>query len=182
MLFEQLLTASLAVKYYLYRKYRRQTSVQFTSLYICSEEESLTLLKNRTLDFSDGIDCPKIEATIETSQLAHAVTRNSSIRSAHHDMILYSNEGPIPVQVKASFTRPTTADIEIQLKANKRSDVTAPVLIWMSLGDFTVGSLRDKFSDRVVFLNGSGVCNGMSIDMLRSAKLGLGNLRACCHP
>ena len=172
MLFEELLTASLAVKYYLCRITENVPDITFNQIYYPSQaEQSTGQLDQRVIDFSEGIVSPTVEATIETSPLAHAVTRNNNNRNAHHDMILYSKEGPIAVQVKASFNNPSKTDITKQLKASNGSDVDVPVLIWMSLGDLTGTQVKRAFSHQVAFLDGSGVCSPTSLDILRSAKL-----------
>jgi hypothetical protein len=140
-----------------------------------SDDDSSDEMTSRTFDFSGGISNPDAEATVESSPLPHAVTRNGRSRLALHDLILFSREGPAPVQVKASFKVPTPKKIDDQLKKYRPSPKRPPptqvdLLIWISLGD--INELRrQQYRGRVVFLNGSGVCNGMSLDMLRCAKM-----------
>ena len=86
-------------------------------------------------------------------------------------MILYSDEGLIPVHVRASFAIPSPKDIDRQLKPSQGSKEDVKVLIWILLGNLEeTRRKRHQFSDRVVFFNGSGICNGMSLDMLRAVK------------
>jgi hypothetical protein len=131
--------------------------------------DSTLPIGRRTFDFSDGIAYPSVEATIDSRDLAHAVTRNKKGPSALHDLILFSKEGPIPVQVKAS--------IEKQLRVYRPNPGLPPpervdLLIWVSLCDVAEMRRRRLESvDNIIFLNGSGVCNGMSLDMLRAAKM-----------
>ena len=171
MLFEEALTASLAVKYYLCQLGKLGAiNVKFTSIYLSSEKESLVLLQNRTVDFSRGIKYPSDEATVDGTWLDRAVSRNREKRQALHDMILYSKEGLIAVQAKASPKAPSSKIIDLQLKRRRGEDDKVDVLIWMSLCDFPRVTLAKKFADRVVFLNGYGVCNGISLDMIRALK------------
>ena len=84
-------------------------------------------------------------------------------------MILYSDNDPIPVQVKASLDIPSPKDINLQLEPRDGSRVEVKVLMWVFLGNLQdTQRKRHQFKDRVVFLNGSGICNGMSLDMLRA--------------
>ena len=169
MLFEKLLTASFAVKYYLWKLQHGDVNVKFTSLYPLSSYHASSLLDNRTIDFSQGIDFPETEATVEKVS-DHSVTRNREVTTAHHDMILSSKEGPIPVQVKASFRTPSAKDIISQLAVTRGADKQVDILIWISLTDSQTGVIKNKFKEQVVFLDGSGVCNGMSMDMFQEAK------------
>ena len=168
MLFEKLLTASFAIKYYLYRLEYGEVDVKFDSLY--NLHQSAPPLHNRTIDFSQGIDFPDKEATVE-SCTTQTVTRNRESPTAHHDIILYSKEGPIPLQVKASFKTPTSKQINSQLKVCKQSDKHVTLLIWISLINETSSRIKQRFNQNVVFLDGSGVCNGISIDVFRAAKI-----------
>jgi hypothetical protein len=168
MLFEKLVMASFAVKYYLLKLEGGVTDVCFTAIYLSSEFEELDLLKTRTIDLSQGIDYPTTEATIASSSLLHAVTRNREVQTAHHDMILYSKEGPIPVQLKASFKTPTGKHIKNQLRAGRNSKNHVDVLIWISLIE-AEPRIKQRFKSQVVFLNGSGVCNGDSFDKVCGA-------------
>ena len=170
LLFEKIIAASFAVKYYLLRLTRGKDDVLFRFLYTLSEDESAERLKRITFDFSEGIDLPVSEGTVFNSA-KHAVTRNRSSRTAHHDLILYSKEGPIPVQIKNSFKNPRSKEIKKQLKVFRNSADEVDILIWIYLGDLNSLRLKTHFASNVVFLNGSGVCNGMSMDILCASKI-----------
>jgi hypothetical protein len=178
MLFEKLVTASLAVKYYLCRLQDNKKQLRFGKIYykdsevVDSEGAAWAKLRKMKIDFSEGIDHPTDEATVDSSTLKHAVSRNDKNKTAHHDMILYSNKGLIAVQAKASLRTPTPKAIKSQLKVHKGTDRQVDLLIWIFLGDLAATRLRrSNFEDKVVFLDGSGVCNGMSLDLLRSSKM-----------
>ena len=124
------------------------------------------------MDFSYGISYPGAEATVKSKSLTHFLTRNKNARTALHELIFFSKEGSNPVQLKASFDIPTYDAISAQLKICRNSEKKVNLLIWISLADVPdICRKRHQFRDSVAFLNGSGICNGMSLDILRSAKL-----------
>ena len=167
-LFEKLITASFAVTYYLYRLSDGTIDIPFNILYDSNEDAEL--LQRVTLNFSQGIDYPVSEATVLNS-VKHAVTRNRNSPTAHHDLILYSEEGPIPVQIKNSFKNPRSKEVKKQLKVFRKSADEVNILIWIYLGDVRTLGLKTVFASKVVFLNGSGVCNGMSLDLFCASKI-----------
>jgi hypothetical protein len=171
MIFERLIASSFAVKYYLCKLTTGENDVSFRSLYRSEFAEWSTILDVRTFDFSQGLNLPLTGEVVGSKTLAHAVTWNVELRNAHHDLILYSKQGSIPVQLKYSFDTPTTYQLDDQLKVHRNGQETVDKLIWVSLADLPeIRRKLPQYLDRVVFLNGSGVCNGMSWDMLCSFK------------
>ena len=126
---------------------RGKDKVLFRFLYTLSEVKSAELLQRVIFDFSEGIDLPVSEGTVLNSA-KHAVTRNRSSRTAHHDLILYSKEGPIPLQIKNSFMNPLSMK---QLKVFRISADEVDILIWIYLGDLNSLRLKTHFASMSFF-------------------------------
>ena len=132
---------------------------------------SEALLKQRTVDFSKGISLPTSVAKVERVELPHTVARNEHCKTTHQDIILFSKEGLIPIHVMASFKIPSPQDMDVELKRHNLDTQDGTLLIWIVLGNLEeTRRKRHQFRDKVVFLDGSGICNGMSLDLLRAIE------------
>jgi hypothetical protein len=168
-LYESLFVSSLAVKYYVWRlsNTSSNTLVPFSDLYDfggAESETSQSLLGNFQLDLSEGIFYPQIEAFVN-DDLPLAVIHNLNNHNAHHDIILSTNLGCIPVSVKASFDY-SVGKMNQQWLVSKTSSKNVIQLIWLYLGSLG----KEERQENVAFLNGSGVCNGLAIDMFILVK------------
>ena len=92
--------------------------------------------------------------------------------SAHHDIILPAIVSGhilnIPVSAKASAKLSPDKKIQSQLKVSKQQDAkNVELLIWLYLGQ----QKREKrYYNNVLFLDGSGCCNGLALDQLILTK------------
>jgi len=167
--YESLFVSSLAVKYYVRRlsNTSSNTLVPFWDLYDFGGAESKvsqSLLAKFQLDLSEGIFYPSTEAFVNQN-LPLAVIHNRNHQDAHHDIILPTNLGCIPVSVKASFDY-VTGKMNEQRLVSKTSSTNVIQLIWLYLGSLN----KEERQANVAFLNGSGVCSGLSIDMFILVK------------
>jgi hypothetical protein len=167
--YETLFASSLAVKYHVWKLANKEQSnmVPFCAIYDVGgveSEQSMHLLLDLKTDLSQGIYYPNIELSID-QDLPHAVIHNKNIHNAHHDIILPTNQGVIPISVKASFRLAGESVINRQLYFNKFAQL-ANKLIWLYLGS---QDTELKY-ENVAFINGSGVCNGLAIDMFILVK------------
>ena len=170
MRYESLFASSLAVKYYLWKLLNPSKSiVPFCSLYDFGGVEktaSKALLKKYSVDFSEGLYYPSTDSEAFTNQtLPQAVVHNRLCHNAHHDIILPTELGNIAVSAKASFTLNSQA-IEPQWFVSKASDKRVVQLIWLYLGSLD----KEEKQENLAFLDGSGVCNGLAIDMFVLVK------------
>ena len=169
-LFESLFVSSLSVKYYIVRlsNTSKSENVYFSELYdfCCCESDIISqhLLSECKLNLSEGIFFPNSEAFAD-DELPAAVVHNKNHHNAHHDILLPTSSGVIAVSVKASFDF-TRNDINKQWMISKKSNKKVTQLVWLYLGS----SLKESREENVAFLNGSGVCNGLSIDMFILVK------------
>jgi hypothetical protein len=170
MVFETLFASSLAVKYYLWRLEKSSGAeyVSFNSIYDFGDGESRrtqNLLSKFCLNLSEGIFYPDSEALAD-DELPPAVVHNRKNQTAHHDILLPTNSGVLAVSVKATadFSR---KDLMNQWFVSKNSDKNVTQLILLYLGS---SSLKESKEENVAFLNGKGVCNGLSIDMFIKLK------------
>jgi hypothetical protein len=168
-MYESLFVSSLAVKYYLWKILQPETVslVSFSSLYDfggAESEGSRKQLAQFQLDFSEGICYPENEA-FTNQNLPKAVIHNRFTHNAHHDIILPTQQGGIPVSAKASFDYDTKKMNE-QLLLSNTSNMKVAQLIWLYLGNVKKAEIHDN----VAFLDGSGVCNGLSIDLFVLVK------------
>ena len=165
--YESLFVSSLAVKYYLWKisNQSKASQVSFSILYdFCEKEESESLLSKYKFDFSKGINYPPTEKIVQ-NKLPMAVTHNKNFKNAHHDIILRSNLGNIPISAKASFVFENSMIVEQQQVTKKlKKDVGLLIVLYL-------GSLKKEITHQTVaFLDGSGVCNGLSMDMFILVK------------
>ena len=165
--YETLFASSLAVKYYL-----RSISIgntrgylSFTAIYDISRSDSAFNVMNKyEVNFSDGILLPNREVFTNVADLEFAVIHNKTIHNSHHDIILpaRTNLGfvNIAVQAKASFDLSDRKTIAKQLLVSPSSLEQVQQLFWLYL----VEKRREKMFDSIVFLDGSGCCNGLVLD------------------
>ena len=165
--YESMFVSSLAVKYYIRSLSRiaADPMVSFTSLYDfggAESDDSKSLLEKFRLNLSKGICYPAEVASVNQDTFPNAVIHNKRHHNAHHDIILPTSEGPLPISAKASFTFPAPSTVTQQQSISKASqEESAPLLIWLYLGSYE----KEIKQPSVAFLNGSGVCNGLSLDL-----------------
>ena len=169
--YEVLFASSLAVKYYVWKLANKSTDnmVSFCQIYDfggAESDQSKRLLSTLMTDLSQGIFYSDKELFIHQQDLPHAVIHNKNLHNAHHDIILPTNQGGIPISAKASVSLADKSVIDRQFFLSKNSVESAKMLIWLYLGS------RDpelKYQN-VAFINGSGVCNGLALDMFILVK------------
>lgn len=149
MYFEFLFASSLAVKYY---------------ICLLSDPMSKTLLSKYKLNLSEGIFYPDSEA-LASDKLPCAVVHNKNNRKAHHDILLPSDQGVIAVSAKASFVF-NNEDLRKQLYISKNSNDKVIQLILLYLGS----PPKNEKEEKIAFIDGSGVCNGISLEMFKLVK------------
>jgi len=162
--YESLFVSSLGVKYYVWGLSNMPSNsfVPFLTLYDFGGAESKaseSLLVKYELNLSEGIFYPPKEAFVDNN-LPWTVVHNQNHHNAHHDIILPTNLGCIPVFVKASFDY-VIGKINEQWFVFKTSSTKICQWIWLYLDSFA----NERKQEEVAFLNGSGVCNGLSLDM-----------------
>ena len=171
--YETLFTSSLAVKYYLKSIVLNQKWID--SLVIINVNPNTSawhLLKTYKVDFSEGICLPEEkEALSSCNNLPKAVIHNKEKHNAHHDIILpaisNNTQVNIAVQCKASFDLSKKKTIESQLLVSKEKDAQSiQQLFWLYLGEEN----REKQYPTVTFLNGSGCCNRLSLNLFELLK------------
>jgi hypothetical protein len=166
--FETLFASSLAVKYYLLSiTGKSRQYFPFKEIYDISSSDSKTLkiLKDYDFNFSQGISYPT-SVLPYNSDMGCAVVHYRKINKAHHDIILPARKtvgkdcSNIAVQVKASLSLPSRSDIEKQLLVSPGTTEKVSVLLWVYLGKLK----KKKKYESVVFLDGTGCCNGMTLN------------------
>jgi ribosomal protein S26 len=166
--YETLFASSLAVKYYLrYVSTGKTGYFSFWDIYDIYDWEEREIMDEYKFDFSQGISLPTREVFANVADLGFAVVHNRNIHNAHHDLILPAlKRGEIvniAVQAKASFASPNDKAIEKQLLVSPTSLEQVKQLFWLYLG-------KEKTVDSIVFLNGSGCCNGLALDFFILVK------------
>ena len=113
------------------------------------------------VDFSGGIFYPSEEVYAD-SQLPHAIAHNRKLRNAHHDIIIPTKSGNVPVSAKAVLAEPESISVAKQLQS-KPGGSKVRLLLWLYLG-----KLHGVFGkhESYMFLNGTGVCHGQVLDTL----------------
>jgi hypothetical protein len=170
MYFESLLASSLAVKYYICLlsdpKSSRDKNVEFTTIYDFKKEENIskTLLSKYKLNLSEGIFYPDSEA-LASDKFPCAVVHNKNNHNAHHHILLPSDQGVIAVSAKASVAFKNAA-LKKQLYISKKSKDQVTQLILLYLGS----PPKKEKEENVAFIDGSGVCNGISLEMFKLVK------------
>ena len=162
MKYETLFVSSLAVKYYIWSLSNKSMDnyVPFSTLYDFDKQERKGVWDKVQVNLSQGIYFPSEEVFVDHQNLPYAVIHNRTIYHAHHDIILPTKQGAIPVSAKASFSY-DGSKVEEQRKVSKTSSDEVELLIWLYLGRLD----KDKTHIGVFFLNGSGVCNGLALDL-----------------
>jgi hypothetical protein len=128
-------------------------------------DQSRSLVSSLMIDLSEGIFYSEKEVFIQQN-LPHAVIHNKNNHNAHHDIILPTNQGGIPISAKASVSLAGESVIDRQLFLSKNSIEAAKMVIWLYLG-----SRDTEFRyQNVAFINGSGACNGLALDMFILVK------------
>ena len=165
-LFEKLFASGLAAKYYIYTQASKKTgSVNLSSLLPFRGGKAVdNLLSQATVDFSQGISLPKQGATVLNLPTDNAVILNTEKSTAHHDLILPTSIGPVPVQAKASFDISNPPVFQSQLLVDKGQEVEA--LIWLYLGHKN----QEVKYPKVVYVSAKEVCNSHEVDLLEYAK------------
>ena len=170
--YETLFASSLAVKYYLKSIVMNQKSIDILEIInVNTTHSACNILKKYQVDFSEGIFLPDKGALSSSNNLPKAVIHNKKKHNAHHDIILpaISNDTQvnIAVQCKASFDLCKKKTIESQLLVSKEKEAqSVQQLVWLYLGEEN----REKLYPKVAFLNGSGCCNGMSLNLFELLK------------
>ena len=177
MYYENLIVSSLAVKYYLKSLVSKKKVLSLLDIYDIDSGDPMDgdrtqhgKLAKFNVDFSEGIELRKKEVFVDTADLPKAVIHNKNVHKAHHDIILPAiSEGlqvTIAVQCKASFDLQTKSTIASQLQISKLNPNPVHQLFWFYLGEVS----RESNYEGVAFLNGSGCCNGLSLNLFEMLK------------
>jgi hypothetical protein len=171
--YETLFASSLAVKYYLHAISTHMTGYfTFPTIYDISPTElpAYTIMKKYKVDFSKGISLPRNEVFTNTAGLGLTVVHNKGTHTAHHDIILPARTDVgvvnIAVQAKASFDLSDKETIMKQFLVSPKCLQQVQQLFWLYLGE----KPREQKFDSIVFLNGSGCCNGLTLDIFILVK------------
>ena len=174
--FESLFSSSVAVKYFIRRlsDTSGRQSVRFTSIYDFKraarhyfkepEKKSEPLLTEMELNLSEGLFYPNSEITARDT-LPLAVVHDKENHNAQHAILLPTDMGVIAVSTKAAFDA-DREDLEKQLRLSTQSDENVAQLLFLYFGS----SPNGEKVENLPFLDGSGVCNGRSIDLLKKFK------------
>ena len=178
MYYEDLIVSSLAVKYYLKSLVSTKQVLSLLDIYDIDPKDPMDSdstqhgkLAKFNVDFSEGIELRKKEVFVDTADLpTKAVIHNKNIHQAHHDIILPAIlngvQVNIAVQCKASFDLNGKKTIDSQLLISKQNPTQVHQLFWFYLGK----EQRELIYNHVAFLNGSGCCNGLSLNLFEMLK------------
>ena len=167
-MFEKILTAGIVSKYYVLMQSRGQASspILLSDIFqLRGGKDALIYLSKATVDLSDGIARPSTQRKI-TKKLSRSVIHYVNLKTAHHDIIIPTGLGPVPVQVKATFNLNPPADICKQLLVSRNSTESTPALIWVYLGH----DEKENQYPNVAFVSAKAVCSDHEIDLLDFAK------------
>ena len=174
--YETLFASSLAVKYYL-QSISTGSSVayfSFPTIYDISRLDlpAFDIMTEYMVNFSQGISLPTREVFANGADLGFAVVHNRNIHNAHHDLVLPAcvsgKTVNIAVQAKASFDLSDKKTILKQLLISPTSLEPVKQLFWLYL--YLGKHQREKKFNSIVFLDGSGCCNGLALDFLILVK------------
>lgn len=175
MCYETLFASSLAVKYHIYSLEKGQghiSSIPFLELYNVGGEDTRATesLSGVSVDFSAGIMLPTKQVLVDS--IKHdAIIHNRNAHNAHHDIVFRARRNDnvfnIAVSCKASFNLSSDQVIQSQLLVSKNSNLPVDLLIWLYLGK---EKREQQYSGKVAFINGSGCCNRLALDMFISIK------------
>ena len=167
-LYEKLFSSGLAARYYVFTQSLGLSGlVHLSDLLKFRGGRSVNeVFSQAMVDFSQGISLPASGASVAAAPEVKAVIHNINRSTAHHDIILPTSVGAIPVQAKASFSLSAESTFQSQLLVDKGSSEEVKALIWLYLGH------KDKEEDypKVVFLSGKEVCSSHEVDLLEYAK------------
>ena len=172
--YETLFGSSLAVKYYLQSISTGSSGAYFSfpAVYDISSSDlpAFDIMAEYKVNFSQGISLPSREVFANGADLGFAVVHNRNMHNAHHDLILPAcvsgKTVNIAVQAKASFDLSDKKTILKQLLVSPKSLEPVKQLFWLYLGK----NQREKKFNSIVFLDGSGCCNGLALDFLILVK------------
>ncbi|KAJ2986934.1 hypothetical protein HDV02_006435 [Globomyces sp. JEL0801] len=172
--YETLFSSSLAVKYYLRSISTENTSgyFSFPAIYDIShsDEATFNIMSDYEVNFSHGISLPTHEVFTNAADLGFTIVHNRNIHNAHHDIILPARTKlgnlNIAVQAKASLDLSDKKTIAKQLLVSPDTSDRVQQLIWLYLGE----TRREQLFDSIVFLDGSGCCNGLALDFIILVK------------
>ena len=157
--------SSLAAKYYVSTLTGKWSPyVSFGTIY--DGIDNMPSLARCQANLSQGICLPDQEIHVTDSNLPYAIIHNKEHHNAHHDIIIpvFAQQVimNVAVQAKASFSLSTPKEILLQLQSHKGGLwEPVPLLIWLYLG----GDPPQKQNyPNVVFIDGSGCCNGLAFD------------------
>ncbi|KAJ3236413.1 hypothetical protein HDU81_010796 [Chytriomyces hyalinus] len=167
--YESLFVASLDVKYYLHSFHEPCTDVPLSEIYDLDGERVVkTRISELFVNFSKGISIPTEECAVEFPE--RAITHHKEIRNAHYELIIpakFNNTRCYaPVSAKCLFLLSSNAVIQNQLDA--LNGTQNQLLFWLYLGKGR-HPLEEENPD-VLFLDGSGCCNGLPLDLFVLVK------------
>lgn len=172
-LYEDLVIASLAAKYALWKDCNGPASnlVSLKEIYaIDNTAQARDLVASIKVDLSQGICYPDLHAVTATmGGLSPAVHVNRNFPTAYHDFILPSVP-PTAAQCKHSLAAPAGTDIKPQLAGSDR-------LLWFYLGcdedcteppkKYRIDDVQDKLDrHKLGFLSGAGCVGPFALDCL----------------
>jgi len=167
--YETLFASSLAVKYYLRSiSSGKKEYMSLPTIYDISRSDlpAFNIMNKYEVNFSQGISLPTQEVCTNTDGLEYAVVHNRKHHNAHHDIILPARTEletvNIAVQAKASFDLSDQTTITNQLLVTPTSLEKVKQLFWLYLGK----KQKEERFESIVFLDGSGCCNGLALDFL----------------
>ncbi|KAI8894135.1 hypothetical protein BC833DRAFT_244566 [Globomyces pollinis-pini] len=172
--YETLFSSSLAVKYYLRSISTENTSgyFSFPAIYDIShsDEATFNIMSDYEVNFSHGISLPTHEVFTNADDLGFTIVNNRNIHDAHHDLILPARTKlgklNIAVQAKASLDLSDKKTIAKQLLVSPDTSDRVQQLFLLYLGE----TRREQLFDSIVFLDGSGCCNGLALDFIILVK------------
>jgi hypothetical protein len=167
---ENMFVASLAVKYYLASISDRNINSEITldQIYDFSSFESSakSQLGHIKVNLTNGIALPHTEVFVDSTNYPdRAVIHNLRSSNGHHDVLIPTNEGLLPVQLKSSFTLPDAEYLRVQFQISKTNLLPVNFLILVFLGIEDSG-LKDK----IVYLTGGGAINDFALTQYKTLK------------
>ena len=107
-----------------------------------------------------------MQKNVDSISVSKAIIHNRKAHNAHHDIIFSAQRNDnvinIAVSCKASFNLSRNRVIQSQLLVSKKGNAPVDLLIWLYLGN---EAREEQHSGKVAFINGSGCCNGLALDM-----------------
>jgi hypothetical protein len=166
--YESLFVHSLAAKYYLTKLVTKKEELLLENIYdFDPDQHSREALKHFQVNLSEGVYVPEEEAFVNSNNLPKAIIHNAKNRSAHHDIILPTKTDALAISCKASFALSIGSIATRQQQISKNDYDTVDTLVWLYLGQ---SKAEINYDSEVVFLDGTGCCNGLAIDILILTK------------